>query len=181
MCTLVDASPNTCGVFENANGLSIVRSVMNQQSTKGREPGAEETNVTAAKCFEFLLFYLQAQSFEEQAEQLAEPARSTSISLRPPTTPSAGRQAPRAPKLQLQLEPVPDPGPTPRARGHRNERVGGRSAHLENPFVARASAPDTPSTKRSPASPLRRTISPFKDSRYGVRPPAHGRRENGRW
>ncbi|WFD34785.1 GDP-mannose transporter into the lumen of the Golgi [Malassezia cuniculi] len=168
MCTLVDASPNTCGVFEHANGLSIIRGVMKQCSTK--EEGKEETNVTAAKCFEFLLFYLQAQSFEDQAESLAEPNKSTNISLQPPTTPSAVRQSSE-----------PYAGPTPKRRDYRSGRVGGHAAHRENPFTTRAAATDTPAPHRNTSNSMRRTISPHKDRKYKLRPAAHERREDERW
>lgn len=174
MCTLVDASPTTCGVFEHANGLAIVRSVMNQHS-KGSGQITSETNVTAAKCFEFLLFYLQAQSFEDQAEQLAEPTRSTSISLKPPTTPSAGRRAPGSPTAQ------PYAGPTPRRNENRSGRLGAHAAHLENPFTARHTRKDTQPDYRTYESPSRRTISPRKERYYGHKPRPSRSREEGRW
>ena len=72
MCILVDASPETCGVFEHAGGLSVVRRVMRAHPSTVPDTARERNSmhgfdVTGAKCYEFLLFYLQTQSFEDQA------------------------------------------------------------------------------------------------------------------
>ena len=71
MCILVDASPQTRSVFEQAHGPSIVRRVMNLHPTAQNAGRSDQTDldVTGSKCFEFLLFYLQAKSFEMQAAQ----------------------------------------------------------------------------------------------------------------
>lgn len=85
MCTLVDASSETRNVFEQAKGLSLIRRVMNAHRRT-----QTEMDVTGTKCFEFLLFYLQAHVFEEQVggQRTSDKEQPASV-FEPPTTPAA--------------------------------------------------------------------------------------------
>lgn len=106
MCTLVDASSETRGVFEQAKGLSLIRRVMNRHR---RAP--TDLDVTGAKCFEFLLFYLQAQVFEEQVggQRTSKEEQPASV-FEPPATPA----------MRARPTPTQTPFYTPMAtpRGH---------------------------------------------------------------
>lgn len=90
MCTLVDATTEVRSLFEHAKGPSIVRRVMNRH-----QRAHNELDVTGAKCFEFLLFYLQAKAFEEQVSgQRASDELPTSVFEPPPTPAMRSRQTP---------------------------------------------------------------------------------------
>lgn len=90
MCTLVDATAEVRSLFEHAKGPSVVRRVMNRH-----QRAQNELDVTGAKCFEFLLFYLQAKAFEEQVSgQRASDELPTSVFEPPPTPAMRSRQTP---------------------------------------------------------------------------------------
>lgn len=107
MCILVDAPSEIRGTFELAKGLSIIRRVMNQH-----QPAQNNLDVTGAKCFEFLLFYLQAHVFEAQVggQRTTEQGEPPASVFEPPATP-ATRQRPMPPST-----PFYTPMATP--RGH---------------------------------------------------------------
>lgn len=106
MCTLVDASTETRNVFEQAKGLSRIRRVMNAHRRT-----QTDMDVTGTKCFEFLLFYLQAHVFEEQVggQRSSDKEQPASV-FEPPTTPAT-----RTRPLPMQT-PYYTPMATP--RGH---------------------------------------------------------------
>ncbi|WFD19181.1 hypothetical protein MCAP1_001404 [Malassezia caprae] len=92
MCVLVDASPDTRRLFEQAHGLRIARRVMNAHTGLSQQ---DEQDLTGSKCFEFLLFYLKPQAFEEQATQQL-----------PSTAAQSLFQLPETPKPRLMLQPI---------------------------------------------------------------------------
>ncbi|PKI82850.1 hypothetical protein MVES_003275 [Malassezia vespertilionis] len=98
MCILVDAPAEVRGVFEQVGGVATIRRVMHTHQAEKNEEGPQDAHVTAAKCFEFLLFYLQAGVFEEQA--------AAQLPTRADTYPAA-----------VFDPPPPPPPPPPRSSG----------------------------------------------------------------
>lgn len=129
MCVLVDASSSTRRAFEQAHGLSIIRRVMNAHpavSGPSSASGSSDLDVTGSKCFEFLLFYLQTKSFEEQAAS-QHPDTPDSL-FKPPETPKPKRGHGRS-KSAITATPFNAPMATPQLH-HRVLSYGSPTKNL---------------------------------------------------
>ena len=172
MCILVDAPSDVRRSFEQAHGLSIVRRIMNTH--KSAPPTSHTTH---AKCIEFLLFYLQAKEFEQQAAQQLTGNVAPSV-FQPPEapTPKPKRGHARS-RSAITATPFYSPAATPLSR-HRVMSYGSPTKHVSkgvptmlpesNPFLLAKSrdAPHDPTTRTAPrpiepeALPVRRDIGP---------------------
>lgn len=178
MCVLVDASPDTRRLFEQAHGLRIARRVMNVHTVPSQQ---DEQDLTGSKCFEFLLFYLKPNAFEEQATQQLPTTDAQSV-FQLPETPRPRRRHGRS-KSAINATPFYTPMSTP--RGHQRvlsygsptkHVMGARSAAAAapNPFVGppsrghhvRESDPQDPlQTPRARPRKIQRDHSPVRDLR----------------
>lgn len=123
MCVLVDAPTAVRGLFEHAKGPSIVRRIMNKHQKE-----LVAGDVTGAKCFEFLLFYLQAEAFEEQVG-------GQRPDTDPYTHPAAVFDVPATPSSRARASPAPTPFYTPMStpRTHRRGLSHGSPVKMTTP------------------------------------------------
>ena len=175
MCILVDAPTDVRRAFEHAHGLSIVRRVMNARPSPSA--GAANMDTTGAKCIEFLLFYLQAKEFEQQASQQLSGSTAQSI-FRPPETPKPKRGHARS-RSAITATPFYTPLATPRSRQQRVLSYGSPTKHVAhgklamppeaNPFlhaqsrVRERESSDMLQTPRASTRHLDRETSPIRD------------------
>ena len=135
MCVLVDASPDTRRLFEQAHGLRIARRVMNAHTGLSQQ---DDQDLTGSKCFEFLLFYLKPQAFEEQASQQL-PATAAQSIFQLPETPKPRRRHGRS-KSAINATPFYTPMSTPRT----HQRVLSYGSPTKHIMGARAAAQAAP-------------------------------------
>lgn len=141
MCVLVDAPLDVRRSFEHAHGLSIVRRTLHAR------PHSDTPDTTSAKCIEFLLFYLQAKEFEQQAAQQISHSTAPLVFQPPeaPPTPKHRRGHARS-RSAITATPFYTPLASPRSR-HRVVSHGSPTKHVAqvkatpapdaNPFVAK--------------------------------------------